>query len=108
MEVDDNMECITDEIVMYELGNPKEIKLFEYLNTALDIIKSQRGGFNVVNSTINDGIHYKITTNYPDVLPQEAGCLFFDIDAGFNVSCVELPPKESPSLRNYEINIQKL
>jgi hypothetical protein len=83
---DDNTS-IVDIAIRNGLATKEEIRLFEQLSIALELIDED---FNIIYSNINDGIHFGITTPYPNALPESIGILFFNIDLSFNVNITEI------------------
>jgi hypothetical protein len=72
-----------DSAISYKLGSREEIKLYEQIGVALNLIKDD---FEIVDSCIGDtGIEFGITTKFPHKLPDDIGILFFSISHNFNV-----------------------
>jgi hypothetical protein len=101
------IQSISDELIIYELGTPDEIKLFEYLNTTLNfyIANDNIDDFIILNSILENGITYNIETDYPNTLPYEVAILFYSIDTKFNVSCEEKNVDNELFKRKYIIKI---
>lgn len=95
---------VIESAIKNKLGTPNEIRLYEQLSVALDLIEDD---FEVVESDIDNGVHFGISTRFPHELPTEIGIMFFNIDRSFDVSIKETSKLVYSSMRYFEINIKE-
>lgn len=96
---------VIESAIKNSLGTPDEIRLYEQLSVALELIEED---FEIVESSINNGISFGIATRFPYELPEKVAILLFNIDINFNISINETSKLVYSSKRYFEITINKL
>jgi len=97
--------CVVDSAIKHNLGTQEEIRLYKELSLALELIPCDE--FNVVNSCIENGIHFGITTRFPHELPVEVGWMFFNVDLNFDVRIKETSQCVYNMERYFQVNLKK-
>ena len=64
--------------------------------------------FNIVDSKIDNGIEFGITTEFPYGLPENIGIMFFNISTDFDVNVKETSKYVYNRERYFTINIKYL
>lgn len=104
IEYDEDRTSVVDTAIMNELGCKEEIDLYSELSITLELIDDE---FTIVNSGIDNGIHFGISTNFPNGLPEKIGIMIFNIEACFNVNIKETSEFVYDRKRYFEIKIKK-
>jgi hypothetical protein len=102
---EDDRVFVVDTTIKYNLGSKEEIELYEELSLALELMKNNN--FNVVDSKIDNGINFGISTQYPHGLPENIGIMFFNINIKFSVNIKETSKYVYAGERYFVINIKK-
>lgn len=102
---DDCRTFVVESAIKNNLGNPEEIRLYEELSLALELM--QDNSFKIVESKIDTGINFGISTKFPYPLPENIGMMFFDINPEFNVKIKETSRCVYEGERYFEINLKK-
>jgi hypothetical protein len=87
------------------IENKEDIELYEELTLALELINDDK--FNLVNSEINNGIVFGISTPYPYGLPVDVGTIFYNMNMNYNVKIKETSKYVYNVERYFEIKIEK-
>jgi hypothetical protein len=104
-EEDDNRTDVIEAAIKNNLGDPEEIKLYEELSLALELM--QDNSFKVVDSGINNGIEFGISTRFPHPLPENVGMMFFNTSPDFDVSIKETSQCVYAGERYFAVSIKK-
>lgn len=104
--IDDNRAYEVDLALRHNLGCPEEIKLYEELSLALELMEDDK--FYVSSSGIGGGIDFVINIPYPDGLPEKVGALFFNISNKFDVKIKEISESAYSVERKFAVKIKKL
>ena len=107
LEVEDSRMNLADDSYGYNLGSCEEIKLYEHLSLALELMEEHSDNFKVIGSGIGGGIDFHISTPYPDGLPESVGSLFFNVSTDFKVEVNESKGLAGQGERLYNISIKK-
>jgi hypothetical protein len=107
------MECdeedrtfVVESAIKNKIGNRDEIQLYNQLSLSLELMNDNN--FNVIDSSIGDGINFGITTKFPHGLPEKVGLLFFNVNHEFDVSIKETSKCVYSGERYFFINIKKI
>lgn len=84
-----------------------EIKLFSELNLAMELDENKNYDLVDCQLDIEKGLDFRITTTYPDGLPDNLGIMFFSVDPSFCVNVQETNRCASVGERMFEINLKK-
>lgn len=76
-EEEDCRTFVVESAIKNSSGNPDEIKLYEQLSLTLELM--QNNEFKIVDSEINNGISFGISTRFPHGLPENVATMFFNI-----------------------------
>jgi hypothetical protein len=101
---DKNMRVI-ESAVTQNYGTKEDILLYEELLLSLELMEDKR--FNLIESSIDKGINFGISTPYPHGLPVEIGTLFFNADMNYDVKIKETSKCVYNVERYFEIKIKK-
>jgi len=104
-EEDDRRTFVIDSAIKNNLGNREEIQLYEQLSLALELMEDDT--FNIVDSEINNGINFGITTRFPYPLPENIGIMFFNIDSEYDVNIKETSKFVYNGERYFAVTIKK-
>lgn len=96
---------VVESAIKNNLGTKDEICLYEQLSIAMEFMDNKE--FNIVESNINNGINFGISTRFPHGLPEEVGSMFFNIDMNYNVSVKETSRCVYAGERFFDINLKK-
>lgn len=95
---------IIDKAIKNNLGDEDEIQLYNQLSIGLELTDDD---FTVVDSRIENGIHFGISTKFPHGLPISVSSMFFNIDFGFNINIKETSKRVYNMERHFQIIINK-
>jgi len=104
-DVEDNRMFVTETAIRHKLGTKEEIELYEELSLALEL--NQNDQFNVVDSSIGNGVDFSITTPYPHGLPENVSMMFFSISTDFDVHIKETSECVYHGERHFQVKIKK-
>jgi len=104
IDYEEDRTSVIDTAIMNELRNKNEIELYNELSIALELME---GEFDVVNSDIDNGVSFQITTKFPHGLPENVGTMFFNVDYNFDINIKETSKYVYAGERHFEINLKK-
>jgi len=85
----------------------QDIQLYQHIILALELMPEDN--FELETTTIKNGrMCFKISTTYPDNLPESIGVLFFCIDSRYDVKIVEQLNYKCIDKRFFDIELKKL
>lgn len=102
---EDDRDWVAETAIANNSAIPEEISLFKQLDVTMRLDDNKN--YNVIGSSIGDGLNFDITTQYPDGLPENVGALFFNIDNNFDVNIVESKQCANIGQRLFKINVKK-
>jgi hypothetical protein len=104
-EEDDRRTFVVESAIKNNLGTRNDIQLYEQLSLALELMEDNN--FNVVDSEIDDGIKFGITTKFPYPLPENIGIMFFNVDPEYSVNIKETSKFVYNGERYFAVTIKK-
>ena len=102
---EDDRVFVVESAIKNNLGTREDILLYEELSLALELMNNN--DFNVVDSRIDRGIDFGITTRFPHGLPESVGTMFFNISPEYDVKVKETSQCVYAGERYFAINIKK-
>jgi len=102
---EDDRVFVVESAIKNNLGTREDIQLYEELSLALELMDSN--DFNIVDSRIDGGIDFGITTRFPHGLPESVGMLMFNISTEYDVKVKETSQCVYAGERYFAINIKK-
>ena len=102
---EENRVFVVESAIKNSLGTREEIQLYEELSLALELMEDD--SFTVVDSDINNGIEFGISTKFPYPLPENIGIMFFNISPEFDVNIKETSRFVYNGERYFSIKIKK-
>lgn len=107
-DVEDDRAYVKETAIRHRLGTKEEIELYDQISIALELKKCQTTEkFDVVDSSIGNGINFSITTPYPFGLPETVGVMFFNVSTDYDVRIKETSASVYNQERHFEIKIKK-
>jgi len=103
-EEEDRRTFVIESAIKNKLGTPDEIRLYEQLSLALELMKDN--SFSIADSGIGGGINFGIVTKFPYPLPENVGLLFFNISSKYDVSIKETSKCVYSGERYFAVNIK--
>ena len=103
---EDDRTFVIESAIKNNLGTKDEINLYRQLSITMELMDNN--DFNIIESNINNGINFGISTRFPHGLPEEVGSMFFNVDMSFDVRVKETSRCVYASERYFEINLKKV
>lgn len=101
----ENRTSIIDFAIKNNIGTKEEIQLYQQLSICLELMKNNN--FNVINTGIDNGLYFEITTKFPHALPEEIATMFFNTDINYKVSIKETSKYVYDLKRHFFIKLNK-